>query len=275
MSICRLCQNENVTLKNSHIVSKMFYNVIKDKSITGIMRANTNPNKGVQDGIKIPFLCEKCEELFSKYETYFSKKVYEQTVNNDGNIIFNSRDDNIAYFLLSISWRVIKYLIDDDEKNNTMNLSQNEKEKLNQILEKWRILLITENMSEIRKIQQFIIPTQKLTFFESNEHRIHSNVGYNFKTFDNEDSFNFAFSFVQVPYFIFITTVWGKTNSMKSYQLGKQIKPCKSTLPKHITELLFQHHVIDFEEAYNNTTEKQKRIIEDRVNSKIKNCLPK
>lgn len=33
---CRLCHSENVPLKESHIVSKMFYNVIKKKSPTAL-----------------------------------------------------------------------------------------------------------------------------------------------------------------------------------------------------------------------------------------------
>ena len=77
---CRLCRSENVPLKESHIVSKMFYNVIKKKSPTGIMRQVTDPNKGIQDGIKLPFLCDECEELFSKYETYFSNNIYTKTI---------------------------------------------------------------------------------------------------------------------------------------------------------------------------------------------------
>lgn len=79
MANCRLCKCENVPLKESHIVSKMFYNVIKKKSPTGIMRQVSAPNKGVQDGMKVPLLCERCEELFSKYETYFSNNIFRNS----------------------------------------------------------------------------------------------------------------------------------------------------------------------------------------------------
>ena len=46
MEECRLCRCQNVNLKKSHIVSKMFYNVIKKKSINGTMRMVDNPSKG-------------------------------------------------------------------------------------------------------------------------------------------------------------------------------------------------------------------------------------
>ena len=243
----------------------MFYNVIKKKSITGIMRTCSDPNKSMQDGLKIPFLCEKCEELFSKYETYFSKHIYTNTVKNDGEISFNSRDDNIAYFLLSIAWRNIKHIMESNE----INFTDNEKEKINTVIEEWRKYLYAENMDEIRKIQQFIIPTKNLIFFNNLDWRTHDNVAMDFRAFDEEDTFEFAISFVQVPYFIFITTVWGETNAMKQYRLGCKIKPRTSELPQNITNLLYNNHYTQFLEASNNMTEKQKKTIEDRVNSKL------
>lgn len=258
---CRLCRRENVPLKDSHIVSKMFYNVIKKKSPTGIMRQVTDPNKGVQDGIKVPFLCDECEELFSKYETYFSNNVYTKTVDDDGIIEFNSRDDNISYFLLSISWRVMKFVREKDETTFTYL----ENEKVDEVIEKWRDILKNENMSEIRKIQQFIIPTKKLKFFHNIDFRVHDNVMMDFKTFDKEDTFKFAFTIVQVPYFIFITTVWGKTDTMKQYRLGKVIKPHESELPKNVTDLLYDKHYTQYFQAYHGMSEKQKKVIEGRV----------
>ena len=265
MEYCRLCKSENVPLKESHIVSKMFYNVVKKKSITGIMRQAADPNKGVQDGLKIPLLCENCEELFSKYETFFSNNIYIQTVNNDGEFQFNSRDDNISYFLLSIAWRVMKYVREKDDTTFT----DTENVKIDEIIEKWRNLLYTEKMSEIREIQQFIIPTKKLKFFKNIEMRIHDNVMMDFKTFDEKDTFKFAFTFVEVPYFIFITTVWGKTDTMKQFHIGKMIKPHESELPKNITALLQNYHYNRYFDAYERTSEKQKKAIEDRVKRKI------
>lgn len=238
MDCCRLCKCGNIPLRKSHIVPKMFYNAIKKKSLTGIMRQVTDPNKGVQDGLKEPFFCERCEELFSKYETFFSNNIYTKMINNDGEIEFNSRDDNISYFLPSIAWRVMKYTREKDKTTFT----EAENKKIDEIIEIWRKLLNTENMEDIRKIQQFIIPTKKLKFFRNIEFRVHDTLMMDLKVFDEKDTFKLAFTVVQVPCLIFITRVWGQTDTRKQYQVGKKIKPHESELAENITRLLYDKH---------------------------------
>lgn len=96
-------------------------------------------------------------------------------------------------------------------------------------------------------------------------------MGYSlFKTFDEENTFNFAFTIVQVPYFIFITTVWGNTDTMKQYQLGKAIKSYRSTLPKNITKCLEDLHFKKYFEANDKLTEKQRKLIEEKVEKSSK-----
>ncbi len=266
MECCRLCCNKYDTLKESHIVSKMFYNAIKKKSITGIMRQASEPNVGVQDGLKVPLLCGNCEELFSKYETRFSNEIYTQTIKANGEIQFDSRQDYISYFLLSIAWRVIVYTMENDEG---LTFTDEEKKKINEIIEEWRAILLAENMNEIRKVEQFIIPTKQLKFFQNINFRVHDNVMIDFKTFDKENAFNFAFTIVQVPYFIFITTVWGKSDSMKQYKVGKRIKVYASQLPKNIEKTLYQSHYSQFFEADKKLSDKQRELIEKRVKKQL------
>jgi hypothetical protein len=105
---CRLCNSEHKELRMSHIVPKMFYEHIKRTSLTGGIREVNNPNKRAQDGLKVPFLCENCEELFSKYETYFANSVFMKTIEKPNDFFFESDNYNIRYFLLSIAWRVLK-----------------------------------------------------------------------------------------------------------------------------------------------------------------------
>lgn len=255
MVICRMCQCESISLQKSHIIPKMFFNVIKKNSPTGFMREITDPNHRIQDGLKIPFLCKNCEELFSKYETYFSNEIYTKTVENKGEICFDSKDAKISYFLLSIAWRVIQFTIENEKTTFTSN----EMEKIYEIVEKWRVLLHNEDLKEIQKIQQFIIPTKNLKFFQTIQRRIWDNVMIDFSTYDEENTFKFAFTIVQVPYFIFITTVWGHTDTMKQYKLGGEIKPRKSELPQNITKLLENKFVTEFLKSYERLTEKQKK----------------
>ena len=110
------------------------------------------------------------------------------------------REDYISFFLLSIAWRVIQYI----SENNETTFTKNEKDEIERIIEKWRVILDAENMKKIREIQQFIIPTKNLKFFQNNKRRIWDNVMFDFKTFDEEDTFKFAFTIVQVPYFILL-----------------------------------------------------------------------
>ena len=261
MEQCRLCKCTDKPLKESHIIPKMFYNALKRNSPTCIMRMADDPNRGVQDGLKLPFQCGECEELFSKYERAFSNRIYQKAIANDGEIKFESKDDALSYFLLSVAWRVIKHTRETDKTT----LTECELEKMDGIIETWRRILYDENMEEIRKVQQFIIPTKNLRFFENIPFRVHDNVMIDFKTFDEENTFNFAFTIVQVPYFIFITTVWGNTDTMKQYQLGKAIKPYRSTLPKNITKCLEDLHFKKYFEANDKLAEKQRKLIEERV----------
>ena len=266
MEQCRLCKCTDKPLKESHIIPKMFYNELKRNSPTHIMRMADNPNRGVQDGLKLPFLCGECVELFSKYERAFSNRIYKKAIANDGEIKFESKDDALSYFLLSVAWRVIKHTRETDKTT----LTECELEKMDGIIETWRRILYDENMEEIRKVQQFIIPTKNLRFFENIPFRVHDNVMIDFKTFDEENTFNFAFTIVQVPYFIFITTVWGNTDTMKQYQLGKAIKSYRSTLPKNITKCLEDLHFKKYFEANDKLTEKQRKLIEEKVEKSSK-----
>lgn len=265
MPLCRLCHSQVKPLRISHIVPKMFYNVIKEKAPTGYMRQSVNPNVSMQDGLKVPFLCNDCEELFSKYESEFAKRIYTDTVSKDGLNVFESDNDSLAYFLLSVAWRNMQYTSEVDN----MNLTEKEKLERNRILEQWRLLLLDEKKGQIRKIQQFIVPTKNLIFFQSLPRRVFDNVLLGFKTLDEENVFNFAFSLVQVPYFLFITTVWGKTGAMKQYKLGKIIKPRKSELPQNIITVLNNNHIAAFEKARVKLSDKQKKTIDERVKAKL------
>lgn len=53
--------------------------------------------------------------------------------------------------------------------------------------------------------------------------------------------------------------------TMKQYQLGKAIKPYRSTLPKNITKCLEDLHFKKYFEANDKLAEKQRKLIEERV----------
>lgn len=141
--------------------------------------------------------------------------------------------------------------------------------------------LITEQLDKIRKVQQFIIPTKDLNIFKDkkqilgelgfqvNDRMIIDNAGFECRTYDEKDSFKFGFTFALVPYYIFITSMWGGTESMKQYRLGKRIKPYKGNLPKNINYVLIKNQIIRFLEADDKLSDNQREAICKLVLKKI------
>lgn len=259
---CRLCEEER-QLKNSHIIPKLFYNSIKKDSITGYMRTTANPNKREQDGLKTPLLCGICEEKFSKYETWFSNNVFTPTKENT-NYSFSCKNDELNYFMLSIAWRLLVFHGKDE------NFTSKENQRIQEVTELWRTYLNDENMEKIRNIQQFIIPTAALGIFDDISFRRTDNVLGDFRTYDEQDAFKFGFTFIQVPYFIMITTVWGHTDILKGNDIRKNriIKPRNTMLPKSVLNLLEDYHKTKYLEAYDKITANQQEKIMKDINNK-------
>lgn len=264
---CRLCETDAIELQMSHIVPKMFYEQIKKNSKTGGLREVSNPNKREQDGLKLPFLCSNCEELFSKYETYFANNILVKMIEDPENYSFSTSDDNIRYFLLSVAWRVLRMLVETDVQMME-NFTDNEKLKLYDVLDKWRLILKNQNIEDISNCEMFIIPTIKLKLFEKHPSMIYNNVSIDFKTFDQEDEFNHAFIYIKVPYYIFVITVWGSTTNLKQNKVGKIIKPRVSQLPIWLEQIIIKHINVDFANAVENMSPKQIDSINHRVNVK-------
>lgn len=101
LSRCALC-NKEVALELSHIVPKFAIRRLKKTSIGAIRNAD-NPNAVVQDGEKHYMLCGECEDLFSKYETYFSNNIFHPYLNNTSSEF--SYDEKLYRFITSVSWR--------------------------------------------------------------------------------------------------------------------------------------------------------------------------
>lgn len=107
---CRLCDNE-VTLENSHIVPKFIFKHLKKTSPTGFIREAKNPNKPIQDGIKLPFLCGDCEDIFSKWETMFANKIFYPYQNKESQEF--EYEVWLTKYLASVSFRVLVYLYEE------------------------------------------------------------------------------------------------------------------------------------------------------------------
>ncbi|WP_221892346.1 hypothetical protein [Teredinibacter haidensis] len=103
---CRLCEEEK-DLELSHIIPKFVFRHLKKTSPTGNIRSTENPNKSTQDGLKIPFLCGDCEDLFSVWETKFANEIFFKY--QDGSENTFSHDTWLTKYLASVSFRVLSY----------------------------------------------------------------------------------------------------------------------------------------------------------------------
>lgn len=264
VNYCRLCHTPDVKLLNSHIVPKYFFDYIKKHSLAGGMRCSDNPNQRVQDGRKLPFLCANCEELFSKYETYFSNKVFLKVCNDIANFSFNSNDDFIRYFVLSIAWRALQ---DTYETDKTMLKSFTEKEnlRLKNRLEKWRKMLYYKNYNRMKEIEMHIIPKANLSIFREYPEFFQNNTGIDFKVQGEKDKFQYAFTYINIPQMILVCTVWGNAPSdMKQYKVGRVIHGELDKLPSVVEEMINMQHR-NFQEAATKISDKQLKSILDKV----------
>ena len=72
---CAMC-GQVKKLCESHIIPKFFGNYIKKNSPSGGLRNPNDVNKREQDIYKENLLCDECEEIFSKLETYFQNNIF-------------------------------------------------------------------------------------------------------------------------------------------------------------------------------------------------------
>ncbi|HBK7247203.1 TPA: hypothetical protein LNF33_003515 [Vibrio cholerae] len=105
MSKCSLCSCE-AELELSHILPKFLFRYQKKSSPTGNIRSVVNPNRIVQDGEKVPFLCGECEDLFSRWETSFANNIFYPYEKGEKSEF--SYDSDLSKFLASLSFRCLK-----------------------------------------------------------------------------------------------------------------------------------------------------------------------
>lgn len=103
---CALCCT-NAPLQQSHVLPAFIFRWLRESSATGHMRFGEAPNKRVQDGIKLQFLCAECEGKLSKFETAFAKNLFHPWNADSSKRI--QYGDWLLKFCVSISWRVLKY----------------------------------------------------------------------------------------------------------------------------------------------------------------------
>ena len=102
---CALCKQENVELRQSHIIPKGVFKRAKTVS-NSRFRNYYEPKQIYQDGIKIRMLCNDCEEFFSKYERAFDNRFLDVYLANPKKHLPKITND-IYFYIISVSWRII------------------------------------------------------------------------------------------------------------------------------------------------------------------------
>lgn len=198
---CALCL-EAKKIRKSHIIPKFFGDWIKRTSATGYLVSATNASKRKQDIVKIPLLCDRCEERLSKYESWFALNIFkpfEKTESFDRPQSFEY-DANLELFITSLSWRALK-LSYDEAKADRPDLVPliDEAERC------WREFLLGKRRT---------IPYEShLLFVGSGVHDVDSLGGsdwYRFRTVDATlcTSANRVFSYVKLPHMLTATAIY-------------------------------------------------------------------
>lgn len=114
---CALCR-QNKELQLSHIVPNFVGRKMK-KTSPGNIRITNEPNKVAQDIEKHYMLCHDCEELFSAKERWFASNIFNPWEDHKQQV-FNY-DENLTYFIISLSWRSLYLDLEEYSCDPTFN----------------------------------------------------------------------------------------------------------------------------------------------------------
>lgn len=211
---CALCKNRK-ELQQSHLFPKFLVNHIKKfNGSSDYVRHGKNPNLRKQDGHKPYLLCRECEGLFSKYEYYFSQKIFQPTV-KDGVVPEFIVTDEFFYFFISLVWRLSL----QDNCDSTINSFQ--KNRYENFIEDCRLYLNGENISAIKKYKFHFIPTDSIS---EKRGAVPTNKNYNTRTLDATKTFyswenhNLIYDlyFIKIPFFLFFVEIYSNFNVINS-----------------------------------------------------------
>ena len=203
MQKCALLDKEK-ELRQSHIVPKLFYTYLKKD-------AGNNPFYSVYgmhlDGYKVQLLCQEAETLLSKYETYFSNKIFRSIVNEKNTEV--AYDSHLLIFVVSLIWRcAIDY---KNTVENNEDFSSKTLEFLDPILDNWKRYIIGE--SNCLNESFYIFPITEEWLDKNGIPPIYHrtflcDIGWNFYI----DKGTVAF-YVVTPHFLFVSVLFSEDDN--------------------------------------------------------------
>jgi hypothetical protein len=132
---CRLCELI-AELQESHVIPAFVFRWRKESSPTPFMRSSSEPERRVQDGIKLNWLCQRCEQTLGNWERQFASTVFHPVTRNGSHRIEYS--GWLLKFCVSISWRA---LLLAKEKTSLTDFSEAERLAAEEPLNVWREFL--------------------------------------------------------------------------------------------------------------------------------------
>ena len=99
-SPCAYCKRQ-LPLNKSHVLPQWIIKRSLATSATGRMRDGESVNKPVQDGEKLPLLCDACEQKFGKLESAQAKRYDSHKIRPGAEY-----DRRFSQFVVSVLWRV-------------------------------------------------------------------------------------------------------------------------------------------------------------------------
>lgn len=236
--VCALCRSA-VPLRESHIIPAFVFRWLKETGASDYLRSSQAPNRRVQDGLKVPLLCEGCEQMFSRDEAEFAGKLFFPFASD--NDFRASYGTWYSRFCVSVSWRVLVY-----------HLRQGMAAKLNEVrlagtkraLETWEAFLFGK-LPHPGVFEQHVLPLSGIA--SSNIPRMPDNINRYFRRgvefdFPMGEGSPTAMTFSKLgPFAIFGFVVppndrWRGTRVSVN---GGRFGPREFRLPKAIGEYLF------------------------------------
>lgn len=205
MGICALCEKEK-ELCESHFIPKFIFDWIKKTSATGYLRQAININKRLQDGTKEKFLCQECENKFSKYEKYFADNLFYPYLEKKKTSF--SYNENLQKFIISISWRLLK-----KDLEGFKNFQPEMFEYAKQAEKYWRKILLNDELDENYEHHLFLFD-----YIEDSSIDLPDKFQwYSMRATDGtiSSSKKEVFLFVKLPSIFFISSIF--PNSIKDY----------------------------------------------------------
>jgi hypothetical protein len=258
---CAFC-GEHKLLRESHILPAFIFRWLRNRSgAVGHLRHTDNPNRRVQDGIKLPWLCNDCEGQFNRYETAFATKVFHPWHSGIYRIGYG---DWLLKFCVSISWRVLKFA---RGRNKHANYTNEQLLLMDEAEECWRAFL-KEEVPHPANFEQHIL------IFDTIESTSVTDLPTNFNSFmtggvtlDIVGSKNSLMTFAKLGRFIIFGMIQkgnGPWEGTKVHVRQGLLKPGKVSFPAGVLDL-FREKSQHAANAFANISSVQRRKINENI----------